>query len=136
MTTEQHPLLTPAARDDRSAAFFDASAAGLLLIKRCARCSTALPGDALLCTSCHETHVHDELAGGQGRLVSWTVLAPRRGSEGKHSDVVGGIVELDEGPWIVARVNVAQDRLRVGLPVTVSFARSGDEQVPTFGECP
>jgi hypothetical protein len=52
---------------------------------------------------------------------------------GRDGTTVAGVVELDEGPWLHARlVDVDAGALAVGAPLVVGFADAGDERVPVF----
>ncbi len=132
----RHPALLPARRDLDSAAFFDAAAAGRLLVMACERCATVLPGAARSCVSCHANDLRPQIASGSGCVVTWTIVAAGRPGPDAPPPVVAGLVELDEGPWIPARLTVEPGRLAVGLRVHASFAPAGDESVPIFGEPP
>lgn len=64
-------------RDERSAPFFDAAAAGRLLIRRCAECGRWLAPEAGSCYDCGAEDPGWAPASGHGTLVSWAVLHPR-----------------------------------------------------------
>jgi uncharacterized protein len=64
--------------------------------------------------------------------VSWTVK-PGRAREGQPAeDVVIGIVETDEGPWLTLVLPDAdRERLAVGAPVRIEFTQpEGSECLP------
>jgi uncharacterized OB-fold protein len=114
-------------RDDESAAFFDGTARGELTVKRCNTCGHHLRPVAIACTACHGADLSWVATAGTGTLVSWTVV------HGRGDEVVAGIVELDEGPWIHARLLDADPtRLEVGTPLVVEFLAAGEEHVPVF----
>ena len=114
-------------RDDESAPFFDGAARGELMVKRCDACGHHVRPVAIACTACHGTDLSWAASAGTGTLVSWTVV------HGRGDDVVAGIVELDEGPWIHARlVDTDPTRLAVGASVAAEFVVAGEERVPVF----
>ena len=116
-----------AVRDDESAAFFDGTARGELMIKRCDACGHHVRPVALVCTRCHGRELTWVPASGDGTLVSWVVV------HGRDGPTVVGIVELDEGPWLDARlVDVDAAGLGVGEPLAVVFVDAGEEKVPAF----
>jgi hypothetical protein len=122
------------ARDDASAPFFDAAAAGRLLVQRCADCGhwvapyTRMGLTLERCPECSSDRLAWAPASGAGTLVTWTVVHTR---DGPSPPV--GVVELAEGPWLTARVDADPEALRAGMPVTVGFARpGGGEPVPFF----
>jgi uncharacterized OB-fold protein len=115
-------------RDADSEEFFDGAARGDLMIKRCEACGHSLRPDAIACSKCHASSLSWVRASGRGAIVSWIVV---HGNE--HDPSVVGLVELDEGPWLHARLlDVDRERLSVGDPVSVDFEPAGAEHVPVF----
>jgi uncharacterized OB-fold protein len=133
-------------RDEQTAAFFDAAAAGALLISRCASCGQAAEPMAVSCHGCGGTELEPLRASGGAALVSWTVCHPRPsggagGSSagagtGHDSDgpVILVIGELDEGPWWWALLTGADPgTLRAGQRLRLAFEHPPDsEPVPVF----
>jgi uncharacterized protein len=126
------------ARDEASAAFFDAAARGELLVKR-GPSGTILAPEARTDPITGSADLQPYVANGDGTLVSWAVVhrAPLPVLVASVP-YVSAIVELSEGPWLMVRL-LAEDpaRLRVGDPVRVRYLRSGDreeegEVVPVF----
>jgi uncharacterized OB-fold protein len=128
--------LMPVRREDFSAAFFDATRAGRLLVRRCTNGhylggSLRAGGLALQCPTCQTSELAWVQASGDAALVSWTVVHARDGSP----PTVAGIVELQEGPWMYALLDVALTaELHPGQPLAVGFVSSGDggELMPAF----
>lgn len=124
----------PIDRDAKSGEFFDAAAAGKLLLKTCDTCAHALAPESQLCTACHGTRLSWAPASGAGLLVSWTVV--HRAPNHMYTDVVPytvGIVELAEGPWLYARIVTAAPRC--GAPLHAEFVHPEDgESYPIFVE--
>lgn len=119
-------------RDGKSAAFFDAAAQDRLVIRRCVGCGQPLPPEAVVCTTCAGTDLEWIPAAGTGRLASYTVVhrAPHPAYRVPYTI---GIVELDEGPWLYARVKAESPA--VGLPVRASFRHPEEgESYPVFEE--
>jgi uncharacterized OB-fold protein len=129
--------LAPVRRDDESAAFFDGAAAGRLLVRRCRSGhylgpSVRMGGLSLICPVCGTGELDWAEASGRAKLVSWTVGYERDGSP----TGVAGIVELEEGAWLYALLQVAPDaELSVGQPLVAGFVSSGEggETIPVFG---
>ncbi|MGP4021573.1 Zn-ribbon domain-containing OB-fold protein [Saccharopolyspora sp. 5N708] len=116
------------ARNAESAAFFDGTARGELLVRRCPRCSLVIAPNVPQCPDCAATGLVWQPARGTATLVTWTVVPDPDGAP-----VVAGIVELTEGPWLHARILVAPEELTEGLALSVDFQRDGDgEAVPVF----
>ena len=113
-------------RDDDSAEFFDGTARGDLLIKRCETCGHRLRPDSIACSKCHGTALSWTESSGRGSLVSWIVV------HGNDQRVVG-LVELEEGPWLYGRlVDVDATTLSVGQAFEVDFEAAGAEWIPVF----
>jgi hypothetical protein len=116
-------------RDDASVEFFDGCARGVLVIKRCDACGHFLRPDATLCTDCHTPGPSWVDAAGTATVVSWIVTQPTPDA----SPNVVALVELDEGPWLHARlVDVEPEALAVGHALRVDFEDAGTERVPVF----
>lgn len=121
-------------RDHKSAPFFDAAAQDRLVIRRCTGCDQFLPPEAVVCTTCAGTDLAWVPAAGTGLLASYTV-AHRAPHPAYRVPYTIGIVELDEGPWLYARVKAESPN--VGLPVRVAFRHPEDgESFPVFEEVP
>lgn len=120
----------PIARDAASAEFFDGTARGELLLRRCTDCGRISAPQARQCPDCAATEFTPAPASGAATLVSWTVPHDREG----RPLTVAALVELAEGPWLRLRLTgVAEPaaELSAGLPLTVSFeAVAGGETVP------
>jgi uncharacterized OB-fold protein len=131
-------------RDEASAQFFDAAAAGTLLLLRCAACAAALGPDARTCCVCAGPDLEPLPAAGVGELVTWSVVrrAPMPWLTAAVPYVVA-VVELVEGPRMFARLLVDPDgpeaaALRAGSPLECHFVVSGTpeepgEVLPAFG---
>jgi uncharacterized OB-fold protein len=125
----------PVARDQASAAFFDGTARGQLLLHRCRSCRSWWSPHAVQCAACGSTGLDREPSAGTAHLVSWSVSHGRAREDGSTARAVVGIVQLDEGPWWWAQLRTDDPAvLAVGDRVVVAFERSGDdsETVPVF----
>jgi uncharacterized OB-fold protein len=122
-------------RDDASAAFFDAAASGTLAVRQCANGHFLPPtqgfgGPAIRCQVCQSPDITWQPASGSATLVSWVIPYSRTG----EATNVAGLVELAEGPWMNALIDVAPDaELHAGQALTVYFLPTeGGETVPAF----
>ncbi len=111
----------PVERDDATAAFFDGTAAGQLLLRRCPAGHYSEPA-AVQCTTCAATELHWEPASGGATLVSWAVTG----------GITLVIAELDEGPWWWSQLAESAAEPAVGQRLQISFAQSEHEAVPVF----
>jgi uncharacterized protein len=126
----------PVDRDAATAEFFDATAAGRFLLRRCPAGHFSEP-QAAACTTCASTELGWAESAGGATLVSWTVVwgPPSGNSQPERTILVIG--ELDEGPWwwsqlVDADADAAS--LAVGQRLRVQFRRPADEHeaVPVF----
>jgi uncharacterized OB-fold protein len=124
----------PAVRDARSAPFFDALGRGTLLLRRClARGHVSAP-EVMFCAVCGDPGLEWTTAHGGGHIVTWTAIHGRPDESGRTEvSVVVGIVELDEGPWLRARL-LADDpaAVRSGGRVTLECMMGEAEPVYAF----
>lgn len=120
--------VVPVTRDAASAPFYDGTARGELLLRRCESCGLLSAPRVETCSSCGSTGLGWAPAQGAGTLVTWTVV------HGGDTRVVAGLVELAEGPWLHARiVGIAPEDVTARLPLVVDFDRGeGSEAVPVF----
>ncbi|ROO87961.1 hypothetical protein EDD29_5610 [Actinocorallia herbida] len=121
-------------RDAQTAEFFDAAARGELLIRRCGACGAFNAPQVLACEHCQSDRQAWAVAAGTGTVVSWTVVHGRARGDAPPSRTSVAIVELDEGPWLHARLTgLEPEAITAGLKVAVAFERpEGGEPVPTF----
>ena len=123
------------ARDEASAAFFDAAAEGTLLLRRCPTCGEVFAPHQARCADGSE--LSWEPSAGRGTLVSWAVDPLPAVDEQLATPAGGtclGLVELAEGPWLhAAIVDVDPAVLHEGEALQVRFVRpGGGEPVPAF----
>lgn len=120
-----------ALRDERSAEYFDSLARGVLQVRRCRSCEHLSPPAAQSCSRCHGDALEWTATAGLGQVVA-TVLD--RSAAGEPQVV--GFIELDEGPWIAARILGSDSAVPAGTAVTVVItqppAGSHGEPVPAF----
>lgn len=120
-----------ALRDERSAEYFDSLAQGVLQVRRCQSCEHLSPPAAQSCSKCHGNLLVWTATAGLGQVVATVVDRTDAGEP-----QVVGFIELDEGPWIAARILGADSAVPAGTAVTVVItqppAGSQGESVPAF----
>ncbi|WP_282798156.1 Zn-ribbon domain-containing OB-fold protein [Streptomyces sp. CC224B] len=117
--------------------YWDAAAAGHLLIRRCraADCGRAHHYPREFCPYCWSEDVTWERASGHGTLYTWSVVhrndLPPFGARVPY---VAAVVDLAEGPRTMTEVvDCDGAALRVGMPVAVAFRRAAEGVVvPVF----
>jgi uncharacterized OB-fold protein len=128
--------IAPVARNESTAEFFDGTAQGQFLLRRCRSGGHLLRPQARHCSECGSTDLDWQPSSGRARLVSWALIpvgGSRTPSEG--IPIVPAIVEMEEGPWWWTMVvGCDPETLREGLPLRVTFETGeGGEAVPVFG---
>ena len=131
--------LSPVVRDEASGEFFDGTARGVLLLRRCLVCAHVRAPEVPMCTDCLSEAFEWTAAAGTGHLESWVVLhAKPRLDETTPDPRIIATVELVEGPWITsALMGVDPDSVVDGMTVVVAFERpEGSEAIPVFRAAP
>jgi uncharacterized OB-fold protein len=108
--------------------FWDAAAAGRLLIKRCLACGEPRHYPRSICPFCGSDRTEWREASGRGTVYSCSVM--------RRAEVPYAIacVTLEEGPTVMTNlVDCDLDAIRIGQPVRVIFKPSdGGPPVPMF----
>lgn len=110
--------------------YWDAAAAGTLLIKHCDSCGEFHYYPRVLCPNCMSDQTKWVEATGMGSVYTYSVM--RRGTP-----YAIAFVELEEGPRMMTNiVDCDLDEIRIGQKVKVSFKQSGDSENPgSFVPC-
>jgi hypothetical protein len=109
--------------------YWDAAAAGRLLLRRCGACGRAHHHPREFCPHCWSEDVTWERASGRAMLYTWSVvhrtdLPPFS----ERTPYVAAVVDLAEGPRMATEVVGTEGELRAGMALEVTF-RDG---VPVF----
>lgn len=118
----------------RTESFWTSGADGLLRILRCDGCGRYQHPPLPVCPACHASVMSWETVSGRGSLRSWTVNRYQWVPSMPPPYVVAEI-ELAEQPGLRLMTNLVDCDavpLRIGMPVTVCFARAGDAFIPLF----
>jgi uncharacterized OB-fold protein len=117
------PQVTPETR-----AFWDAAAAGKLMIGKCAACGAAHYYPRAICPFCFSDRTRLEQASGEGTIYTYSVM--------RRAQVPYAIayVTLAEGPTMMTNiVDCDLDRIRIGQKVRLVFKPTeGGPPVPCF----
>jgi len=114
------------------------AAEGRLIGSRCTACNALSLPPRPVCRDCRGTGMEPRTVDGTGRLVAFssiTVVPPMMAEAGygRERPYCAGVVELDAGPRVVARIDgvdgASPETIRIGMPVEVVF---GDQDgLPT-----
>ena len=106
-----------------------------LMGSKCAQCGAVYAPPRPVCIKCHSESMEWLEMSGKGDLAAFTCIAvgpPAMCEEGYDRDnpYCSGVVELDEGPRVVARINglntKAPESIRIGIPLEVEFLHRGE----------
>lgn len=124
-TSPMRPLVTP-----DTAFFWKGTAASELRIQRCPGCGALRHPPGPMCPACGTPGDGGyAVAAGTGEVFSY-VVHHHPPVPGKQLPMVVALVQLPEGVRMVGEMpGVAPDRVRIGLPVRVAFARVDDDLV-------
>jgi uncharacterized protein len=114
--------------------FWDATAEGRLLLKRCLDCGSVIWYPRAICPDCASLRTEWFQASGRGHVYSYTVNHRTEGAYKDAAPLVLAYVELDEGPRMMTNIVGADAAgLAVGLPVEVTFHDTGEgSALPRF----
>ena len=99
---------------------------------RCLQCSTIYAPPRDICPNCHVSKMEWVTFSGRGRLAAFTCIAVAPPSMvekgfGRTNPYCTGVVELDEGARVVARIEGVDaahpETIRIGIPVRALFPR-------------
>jgi len=126
--------------DDVHRFFFEGGSTGSLSILRCQSCAFWIHPPSPACPACWSDDVAPELVSGRGTLYSFIVARQAFATAFvEELPYVVALTELVEQPGLRVLTNVAgvdpdqaEDVLRVGMPMEVTFEQRGAWFVPQF----
>lgn len=111
--------------------WFDAIDQGRLTVPRCRACASFFLYPRSSCPRCGHREIELVDAAGTGRLLSFVVN--HRGPQGFEPPYALGIVQLTEGPRMLAGVMAeGPDEVAVGAAVHAAFEERGERRVVYF----
>lgn len=114
-------------------AYWDAAAAGQLLIRRCGACGRAHHYPREFCPYCWSEDVTWERASGRATLYTWSVIhrndLPPFDARVPYT---AAVVDLAEGPRMMTEVVGGGAELRVGMGLRADFREGAGVRVPVF----
>jgi uncharacterized OB-fold protein len=114
--------------------FWDATAEGTLLLKRCDSCGVTIWYPRPICPACGSTETSWYEGTGRGTVYSFTITRRGDGLYREITPYVLAYVELAEGPRMLTNIVDADlDTLAIGDAVEVVFHDTGEgSAIPRF----
>ena len=121
------PLPAPVPQPNlETQAFWDATAEGRFLLKRCEN-GHVIWYPRFLCPECRSTETEWFEASGKGTVYTYTVVRKGQGPYADAAPYVAAYVELEEGPRVLTNlVEVEVDQVEIGMPVEVVWHDTGE----------
>ena len=105
--------------------FFNALLDGKLVGQKCRDCGSYTCPPKATCDNCGSRNLEDVEMSGKGRIVTFTTTYVAPAGYSDESPYTVAMVELDEGPWIVGRIDLSVDDVEklgqdlIGMRVSV-----------------
>ncbi|MEW6776192.1 MAG: Zn-ribbon domain-containing OB-fold protein [Bdellovibrionota bacterium] len=116
-----------------SASFWEGCARGELLLLRCEKCGTFHHMAPSRCSKCLSEKLSWAKASGKGRVASFTVVHRPPSKAFEKIPYILALVDLEEGPRLMAHVEAAPKELKIGMSVKVRFVPGPDgRKQPAF----
>jgi uncharacterized OB-fold protein len=115
--------------------YFDAAAAGRLVLQLCGQCRKTIYYPRIACPSCLSSELTWEPTSGLGSIYSYTVVwRPGNPAFNPYIPIVIVAVQLDDGPLMIANLeHCDSDAVEIGMAVEVCFsAIEGGPVLPRF----
>jgi uncharacterized OB-fold protein len=107
--------------------FWDATAQGRFLLRRCNGCGFVIWYPRGLCPDCGSVDTEWFEASGRGMIYTFSITRRGQGRWRDASPYVLAYVELEEGPRVMTNIVAADpDSLRIGQPVEVTWDDTGE----------
>ncbi len=117
METKPLPVIDP-----DTAPYWEALRHHVFKLKRCQDCERAHFFPRVICPHCHSDALDWVESNGAGVIYTYTVARRAAGPAFKaETPYVVALVDLDDGPRMMARVSVSPDSVRIGQRVEMIF---------------
>jgi hypothetical protein len=90
--------------------YFDALLEGKVLGLKCNDCGAYTCPPKAVCDNCNSRNLEKAELSGKGRIMSFTTTYIAPAGYDKEVPYVVAMVELEEGPWIVGRLDIAGEK--------------------------
>ncbi len=107
--------------------FWDATARGELLLRKCDDCSSTIWYPRAFCPACSSQNTSWIISSGRGTIYSFSITRKGAGAWAEKGPYVIAYVELEEGPRVLTNiVGCEVDSVSIGMAVSVVFDDTGE----------
>jgi uncharacterized protein len=107
--------------------FWDATAQGKLLLRKCTDCSTVIWYPRPYCPECQSFNTTWIESSGRGVIYSFSITRKGQGVWADKAPYVVAYVELEEGPRVLTNVVAPNvDDVHIGMAVSAIFDDTGE----------
>jgi uncharacterized protein len=107
--------------------FWDATARGELLLRKCDDCSSIIWYPRAFCPACSSQNTSWITSSGRGTIYAFSITRKGAGAWAENGPYVIAYIELEEGPRVLSNVvGCSVDRVSIGMPVSVVFDDTGE----------
>jgi uncharacterized protein len=107
--------------------FWDATARGELLLRKCDDCSSIIWYPRAFCSACSSQNTSWITSSGRGTIYAFSITRKGAGAWAENGPYVIAYIELEEGPRVLSNVvGCSVDRVSIGMPVSVIFDDTGE----------
>ncbi|WP_202320722.1 Zn-ribbon domain-containing OB-fold protein [Archaeoglobus neptunius] len=91
--------------------FFNALLEGKLIGQKCRDCGSYTCPPKATCDNCGSRNLEEVVLSGKGRIATFTTTYVAPSGYTDEAPYTVAMVELDEGPWIVGRIDLPADEV-------------------------
>jgi uncharacterized protein len=107
--------------------FWDATAQGELLLRKCDDCSSVIWYPRAFCPECSSQNTSWITSSGRGTIYSFSITRKGAGAWAEKGPYVIAYIELEEGPRVLSNiVGCSVDSVSIGMGVSVVFDDTGE----------
>ena len=117
--------------------FYEGLKENKLMVTRCTKCKKLYMPPRADCSKCKSSEMEWVELSGRGKLATYTAMETAPQTFEKDAPFIIGIVELEEGPRIMARLrNVKREDVKVGMELRMHVEKWYEGQLVYMFEPP
>ncbi|WP_456469442.1 Zn-ribbon domain-containing OB-fold protein [Archaeoglobus sp.] len=112
--------------------FFNALLGGKLIGQKCGDCGSYTCPPKATCDNCGSRNLEEVEMSGKGRIMTFTTTYVAPAGYSEEAPYTVAMVELDEGPWIVGRIDLPVEEIeRLGQALVGARVSVYGREYPT-----